>query len=54
MVPTGAMFKNIISNNNLNNQDMRSVYDFVLNGMHYGKPTDNKSSKNYKLSLIHI
>ena len=48
MVPTGAMFKNIISDNNLNNQDMRSVYDFVLNGMHYGKPTDDKNSKNYK------
>ncbi len=48
MVPTGAMFKNIISDNDLNNQDMRSVYDFVLNGMHYGKPTDDKNSKNYK------
>ena len=48
MVPTGSVFKNIISDNNLNNQDMKGVYNFVLNGMHYGKPTDNKSSKNYK------
>ena len=48
MVPTGSIFKNIISDNDLNNQDMRSVYNFVLNGMHYGKPTDNKNSKNYK------
>ena len=48
MVPTGSVFKNIISDNGLNNQDMKNVYDFVLNGMHYGKPTDNKSSKNYK------
>ena len=48
MVPTGAMFKNIISDNKLNNQDMRGVYEFVLNGMHYGKPTDDKNSGNYK------
>ena len=48
MVPTGAIFKNIISDNDLNNQNMRNVYDFVLNGMHYGKPTDDKNSKNYK------
>ena len=46
MVPTGAVFKDIISENNLNNQDMRNVYDFVLNGMHYGKPTDDENSKN--------
>ncbi len=38
MVPTGLMFKNIINDNDLNHNDMRGVYDFVLNGMHYGKP----------------
>jgi len=38
MVPVGKMFKEIISNNSLNKTDMKSVYDFVLSGMHYGKP----------------
>ena len=38
MVPVGEIFKNIIDNNNLNRNDMRGLYDFVLEGMHYGKP----------------
>ena len=38
MVPVGAIFKNIIDNNNLSHKDMRGLYDFVLEGMHYGKP----------------
>ena len=37
-VPVGKMFKEIILNNNLNKKNMKSVYDFVLSGMHYGKP----------------
>ena len=43
-VPVGSIFSNIISENNLNSNNMRNVYDFVLDGMHYGKPTskDNK------------
>ena len=48
MVPTGDVFKSIISENNLDNQNMRTVYEYVLNGMHYGKPTDDEESKNYK------
>jgi len=48
MVPTGDVFKDIISENNLNNKNMKNVYEYVLNGMHYGKPTDDKNSKNYK------
>ena len=48
MVPTGDVFKNIISENNLDNQNMRTVYEYVLNGMHYGKPTDDSNSKNHK------
>ena len=27
---------------------MKQVYEFVLSGMHYGKPTDDKNSGNYK------
>ena len=43
-VPTGGMFGEIISKNNLSKSNIRKVYDFVLNGMHYGKPVsvDNK------------
>ena len=48
MVPVGQMFKTIIEDNNLKSDNMRELYDFVLNGMHYGKPTDDKDSGNYK------
>ena len=48
MVPVGNIFSEIIKENNLNGDDMRGLYDFVLNGMHYGKPTDDSNSKNYK------
>ena len=48
MVPTGKIFKSIIDKNKLNKNDMKSVYDFVLSGMHYGKPTGDKDNPNYK------
>ena len=48
MVPIGQIFQEVIENNNLKSDDMRELYDFVLNGMHYGKPTDDKNSGNYK------
>ena len=48
MVPIGDRFTKIVKDNNLNSDDMRGLYDFVLNGMHYGKPTDDNTSKNYK------
>jgi len=38
VVPTGKIFDSIIKNNKLNKNNMQSVYDFVLLGMHYGKP----------------
>ena len=47
-VIVGSVFDNVISENSLSADNMRNVYDYVLNGMHYGKPTDNKDSKNYK------
>ena len=37
-VPTGGIFKKIISYNNLSRYDVRGIYDYVLVGMHYGKP----------------
>ena len=43
-VPEGDIFINIINENNLSKTDMRGVYDYVLKGMHYGKPTDDKDN----------
>ena len=47
-VPEGDIFEDIINENNLKSTDMRSLYDYVLNGMHYGKPTNDKGNPNYK------
>tara|TARA_B100000614_G_scaffold84709_1_gene76164 strand:+ start:2344 stop:3411 length:1068 start_codon:yes stop_codon:yes gene_type:complete len=47
-VPEGDVFEDIINENSLSSKDMRSVYDYVLNGMHYGKPTNDKNNPNYK------
>ena len=47
-VPEGDIFEDIINENNLTSNDMRSVYDYVLNGMHYGKPTNDEGNPNYK------
>ena len=38
MVPKGDMFIEIIEGNKLSSSDIRGLYDFVLSGMHYGKP----------------
>jgi len=46
-VPEGEIFENIIIENNLSENNMRAVYDYVLNGMHYGKPK-SKDSQYYK------
>ena len=37
-VPIGSIFNNIIKNNSLIKDDVKKTYEFVLNGMHYGKP----------------
>ena len=52
MVPIGSIFASIIEKNNLNNNNMKDVYDFVLSGMHYGKPKskDNEYYNNPWLS----
>ena len=47
-VVVGSVFDNVISENKLSSDNIRNVYDYVLNGMHYGKPTDDMNSKNYK------
>ena len=38
MVSTGATFSKVIDKNNLSKNDIRGIYDYVLSGMHYGKP----------------
>ncbi len=37
-VPTGSLFSNVIDENNLSNSNIRGIYNFILSGMHYGKP----------------
>jgi hypothetical protein len=37
-VPTGNIFSKIINENDLSQNDIRGIYDFVFEGMHYGKP----------------
>ena len=47
-VPVGGIFDKVIAENNLSKDNIRGVYDFVFEGMHYGKPTNDQNSKNYK------
>ena len=37
-VPTGTVFTSLIDEQKLSKNNMKGVYDFVLSGMHYGKP----------------
>ena len=37
-VPTGSLFSKIIDENDLSKSNVRGIYDFILSGMHYGKP----------------
>ena len=37
-VPTGVLFSKIIYENDLSKSNVRGIYDFILSGMHYGKP----------------
>ena len=48
MVPKGKIFESIIDKNKLNKNDMKSVYDFILSGINYGKQTGDKNNPNYK------
>ena len=46
-VPTGFMFNKVIQENNLSSNNVRKIYDYVLSGMHYGKPK-SKDNQYYK------
>ena len=37
-VPVGGIFNKVIKENNLSKKNIRGIYDYVLKGMHYGKP----------------
>ena len=37
-VPIGSLFSKIIDENDLSKSNVRGIYDFILSGMHYGKP----------------
>ncbi len=47
-VPVGGVFNKIIDENKLSKNNVRQIYDYVLNGMHYGKPksVDNEYYKD--------
>jgi len=46
-VPEGQIFDDIIAENNLSKDNMHGVYEYVLNGMHYGKPKSASKSDVY-------
>ena len=37
-VPIGGVFEKIIADNKLSKNNIRGIYDYVIEGMHYGKP----------------
>jgi len=47
MVPVGDIFSQVILDNNLSSNNIRGVYNFVLNGMHYGKPKESSAEDQY-------
>ena len=51
-VPVGGVFANVISKNKLSKDNARGTYDYVFEGMHYGKPksVDNQYYKEPWLS----
>ncbi len=54
LVPVGSVFDRIIRENRLSPDDMRHVYDFVLDGMHYGKPVLKENTDPYYASLPQV
>ncbi|WP_229130315.1 transglutaminase domain-containing protein [Ancylomarina sp. 16SWW S1-10-2] len=51
LVPIGNRFDSIIEANKFTPENMRPVYDFVLNEMYYGKPKSQNQSDQYYASL---
>ena len=44
----GKVFDTIINEAKLSKDNVDDIYEYVLSGMHYGKPTDDINDKNYK------
>ncbi len=51
LVPVGDRFDSIAKANKFSSENMRSVYDFVLSEMYYGKPKSQNPSDHYYASL---
>lgn len=51
LVPIGERFDSIVNANHFSPDNMKSVYDFVLNEMYYGKPKAQNPSDHYYASL---
>lgn len=51
LVPVGARFDSIVKANRFSPENMKSVYDYVLSEMYYGKPKSQNSSDHYYASL---
>ncbi len=43
----GSFFEDVISSNDLNKNNMEGIYNYVLNGMHYGKPKKISDNDQY-------
>lgn len=51
LVPVGGRFDSIIAANAFTSNDMKAVYNFVLNEMHYGKPKASTETDEYYTRL---
>jgi transglutaminase-like putative cysteine protease len=51
LVPIGDRFDSIVKANHFSSNDMKPVYDFILNEMYYGKPKSQNTSDQYYASL---
>lgn len=51
LVPIGDRFDSIAKANQFSSDNMKPVYDFILNEMYYGKPKAQNSSDQYYASL---
>jgi hypothetical protein len=51
LVPIGNRFDSIVKANHFSSDNMKPIYDFILNEMYYGKPKAHNPSDHYYASL---
>lgn len=51
LVPIGERFDSIVKANHFSSDNMKPIYDFILNEMYYGKPKAQNPSDHYYASL---